>query len=334
MAPGQTVLAAADLAGVYVPRLCAHPDLPPAGGCQLCLVEVEGQDGFATACTLPAAQGMSVRTDSPALRQARQQALAQILAHHPHACLTCAHREGCDRITCSMGVPVEERCCALLGHCELERVADYVGILPETPRYTFGDLPVVRDEPAFDRDMNLCIGCLRCVVACREVGQVSALEEVAVAGLRVVRATQGTLRASNCRFCGACVEVCPTGALLERGPKGATWRARTRAKLALTPVPLPPSERWLPLEPGQVARVPEVEGVYQLLDQAREVIRIAGTMHLRRALEDELRDNRVACFFTYEVEPMYTRRESELIQQFVQEHGRLPGGEDELDDLF
>ncbi len=332
--PGQTLLAAADEAGVYIPRLCAHPDLPPAGDCRLCLVEVEGGDGPATACNLPVADGMVVHTDTPALRQARQRALAQILAHHPHACLTCAHREGCDRITCSMGVPVEERCCALLGRCELERVADYVGIPPDTPRYTYANLPVVRDEPAFDRDMNLCIGCLRCVVACREVGQRRALEPVEMAGLRLIQPTQGTLKASNCRFCGACVEVCPTGALLEHGPKGALWRERTRAKLGLRPVPLPPAERWLPFEPAQVAQVPEVEGVYQLFDDAREVIRIAGTIHLRRALEQELRENSRARFFVYEVEPMYTRRESELIQQYVQEHGRLPGAEDELDELF
>ncbi|MGQ9583181.1 MAG: FAD-dependent oxidoreductase [Thermoplasmatota archaeon] len=238
---GSTLLCAARTVGIYIPALCSHPDLPPIAearpvdhvfrgedrvegeapptelaGCRLCLVDVEGR-GVVTACTTLVEDGMRVRTETPEVREQRARNLVPILARHPHACLTCAQQEGCVREPCSSSVPAAERCCPKFGRCELQRVANYIGVRPETPKYVPRGLPVLRDDPLFVRDYNLCIGCARCVRACVDVRGVGALGFVFRGGERVVGTTVAPgLRESDCRFCGACVEVCPTGALMDR----------------------------------------------------------------------------------------------------------------------
>ncbi|MBI2303971.1 MAG: FAD-dependent oxidoreductase [Chloroflexi bacterium] len=243
--PGLTLLEAAQRGQVYIPRLCHHPDLPSPqtaravslvyrggegvigddsgevfAGCGLCAVEVEGGSDLALACDMVVAEGMVVHTDTPRLREIRQQRLSTILANHPHTCLTCAQREGCSREPCSLNVPVEERCCSKFGNCELRKVAEYVGIKVDTPRYRFRNLPVTKNEPLFSRDHNLCIGCTRCVRACSELRGVGALGFAHRNGEVAVGTIGPSLQDSGCRFCGACVEVCPTGALMDKGVKG------------------------------------------------------------------------------------------------------------------
>lgn len=241
---GATILDAASAANIYVPTLCSHPDLPPGkgmkpnevvyrrqerfenstkeepeefGGCRLCLVEVEGMADLQTACNTPARAGMVIQTDTPRLVEERRKNLMPILARHPHACLTCAQREGCTREPCSTNVPVEERCCIKFGNCELQKVAEYIGIKEETPRWVPTTLPILEDEPLCKRDYNLCIGCLRCVRACREVREIDAIGFVLdEKGEVAVGSMSPTLRESGCKFCTACVEVCPTGALLDK----------------------------------------------------------------------------------------------------------------------
>ena len=88
-----------------------------------------------------------------------------------------------------------------------------------------------------------------------------------------------------------------------------------------------------PVNEENVDKVPGVEGVLQLLDENKMVLAIIGTANLREALEEYLENEKI-CYFGYEEEPMYTSRESQLIQQFLQEHGRLPEGVGDLDDLF
>ncbi|MBI5616616.1 MAG: FAD-dependent oxidoreductase [Gammaproteobacteria bacterium] len=224
---GASVLNAAHHAGVYIPALCAHPDLPPAlrrggggEGCQLCLVEVDGRDGLHRSCDLAVAPGLSIRTATPAVIAARQTKLAKILAHHPHVCLTCPQREGCSRSQCSYGNPPATRCCEIFASCELRKIADHIGIPNNTPVYRPDDLTVSRSEPFFDRDYNLCIDCRRCLTACNDVREVGCLEvkaiETADGTRHYVGAIAETLVESGCRFCQACVTVCPTGALIDR----------------------------------------------------------------------------------------------------------------------
>jgi formate dehydrogenase beta subunit len=242
---GRTVLDAAQQADIYIPHLCSHPDLPPVEqlppaeavyrdgkiiknkkpdlqyeGCQLCVVQVEGRDGLQRACSTAVAEGMVVHTDTSEAKEFRRDRLIFLLAKHPHACLTCAQKEGCARFPCSMNIPENERCCPQFGNCEFQRVAEYLGVPPQTPRYVFEDIPV-EDGPLFERNYNLCIGCTRCIRVCREVRGIGAVDFVFDEEGRVVVGSVGPdLRESACRFCTACVEVCPTGALADKEPFG------------------------------------------------------------------------------------------------------------------
>lgn len=245
VAEGTSILGAALEAGIYIPHLCSHPDLPPVWkmapadavyrdaakienkradleyeGCRLCVVEVKGKDGFQKACVTEAEEGMEVRTTGTELTDYRQDRLMSLVAKHPHACLTCAQKQGCARFPCSMDRPEAERCCPRFGKCEWQKICEYVKLKPETPRYVFGNLTTVRNDPLFDRDYNLCIGCTRCVRVCKNVRGVEAIDFVFDEEGRVVIGTTGpTLKDSGCRFCTACVEVCPTGALADKDPK-------------------------------------------------------------------------------------------------------------------
>jgi NADPH-dependent glutamate synthase beta subunit-like oxidoreductase/Pyruvate/2-oxoacid:ferredoxin oxidoreductase delta subunit len=242
-AKGTSILEAARQNGIYIPSLCYHPDLPPSRrlkatdviyrgnqkivgdspekefeGCNLCLVEAEGQQELVPACDTTVTEGMKVFTNTRHVLEARREKLMQILAKHPHACLICAQKEGCTREPCPTNVPVAERCCPKFGNCELQKVAEYIGIREDTPRYIPANLPVIEDEPLFVRDTNLCVGCTRCVRVCQELRGVKALGFVYKNGEVIVGTTAPNLKDSACRFCGACVEVCPTGALMDKEP--------------------------------------------------------------------------------------------------------------------
>jgi len=241
---GSSILEATRKAEIYIPSLCYHSDLPPsrtvkAGnmiyrgseqivgdavekqfeGCNLCLVEVEGKVDLVPACDTPVVEGMRVYTDTERVQEGRREKLRLILSRHPHACLICAQREGCTREPCSTNVPVAERCCSKFGNCELEKVAEYIGIREDTPRYVPANIHVIKDEPLFVRDYNLCINCTRCVRACQELRGVKALGFVYRNSEAFVGSVAPTLKESDCKFCGACVEVCPTGALMDKDVK-------------------------------------------------------------------------------------------------------------------
>jgi formate dehydrogenase (NADP+) beta subunit len=220
---GSSVLSAATAAGIYIPALCAHPDLPPScqradgdGACNLCVVEVGGRSDLQNSCSLAVEAGQVITTSNPAIQRLRSDGISKTLGTHPHVCLTCPQRDGCSRTTCSYGNPVETRCCSIFNSCELRKVADFVGIPNTTPPYKPIRLPVVLDEPFYDRDYNLCIDCRRCLVACNDVRGVGCLEIKETEGRKWVGTIAPTLLESGCKFCSACVEVCPTGALLDR----------------------------------------------------------------------------------------------------------------------
>jgi len=246
---GISILEASQNAGIYIPSLCAHPDLPPLVGlkpnkevfqgnskfrntqskehlgCQLCVIKIEGVEGLVTSCNTIAEEGMIIRTDSSEIQNLRREKLMNILSNHPHACLICAQREGCSREPCSPNVPVEERCCPILGRCELQKVAEYIGIREDTPRYKPQGRAIIEDEPLFIRNYELCIGCTRCVRVCRDVRGIEALGFVYSNGETIVGSLAPSLKESGCKFCGACVEVCPTGALTD---KNILWAEREK----------------------------------------------------------------------------------------------------------
>jgi len=246
---GMTILEAAQLNDIYIPRLCYHPSLgsshglkpveiiyredgkyrddgsgPKDGfpGCRLCLVEIEGRKGLFTSCDTLVEEGIKVNSETDAVKEERRNNLSGILKDHPHACLQCAQQEGCSITQCSTNVPEDERCCPLLGHCELQKIAQYIGIKQDLTKYVFKDLPIHKNEPLFERDYNLCISCLRCVRACRELRGLDTLGFVFKKDKVFVGPTKNSrFDESDCRFCGTCVEVCPTGALTDKDlPRG------------------------------------------------------------------------------------------------------------------
>jgi formate dehydrogenase alpha subunit len=219
---GATILEAARKAGSYVPALCDHPDLKPIGSCKLCIVSVKGQDYYPTACNTLAEEGMVVQTKTEELQEMRRSTLEMLLAltNHPTSCLFCERRNECgDLRECMRKLLVTVGCkyCLKNEECELQQAVQFVGL--ENIRYqiSFKDLPVLR-EPFFDRNYNLCILCGRCVRACQEVrgeGVLSSNPDFH----RMHWIGPQSLQESDCKFCGTCVDICPTAALYARSEK-------------------------------------------------------------------------------------------------------------------
>lgn len=221
---GQTVLQAAIDNNVYIPYLCYWPGMKPYGSCRMCAVEVEGGRGTPASCTLPVADGMVVTTASPEVRDLRHGILELLLSEHPHGCLTCHRIELCGpQDICLRHVSVVDRCvvCPKNERCELKDTVRFVGTSMESPfSYNYRNLQVETGDPFYDRDYNLCIVCARCVRVCEEIRGDDAVAMIERSGTVLVGTSFGSsLLESGCEFCGACIDVCPVGALVERDHK-------------------------------------------------------------------------------------------------------------------
>lgn len=219
----ETVLKCALRHDIHIPHLCTHPSLPPFGACRMCMVEIEGMRGYPTACTTPAAEGMVVRTETEALRELRRNILGLMMLEHPSACLLCDRREQCEEFRPSsekVGRTTGCHTCNNKEVCDVRKLSEDLGFcqLPVPPLYHFR--PLERSDPFIDRDLNLCILCGRCVRVCKHQHDTSIIDFVGRSSIsRIGEAFGRTLLEADCRFCGSCVDVCPTGSLADRYAK-------------------------------------------------------------------------------------------------------------------
>ena len=238
---GKTVIQAAMDAGIYIPYLCYYPTMKPYGACRMCVVQVEGRPGTPASCTEPAAPGMVVTTNSPLVNALRRGVTEMLLSEHPHGCLTCHRVELCGpQDVCLRHVSVNDRCvmCPKNERCELKDTVRYVGVDMDSPlAYNYRNLQVDVGDPFYDRDYNLCIACARCVRACDEMRGDSAITMIERSGTVLVGTSFGTsLLESGCEFCGACIDVCPVGALVETDNKWEKAQSVVSSVCTLCPV--------------------------------------------------------------------------------------------------
>ncbi|MDJ0699321.1 MAG: formate dehydrogenase subunit alpha [Woeseiaceae bacterium] len=195
---GTSILRAARENGVDIPKLCATDSLQPFGSCRMCLVEVEGRNGYPASCTTPVEPGMKIRTQTGALARLRRNVMELYISDHPLDCLTCSAN----------------------GDCELQDMAGSVGL--RDVRYGFEgenhlDEGVDASNPYFQFDGSKCIVCSRCVRACDETQGTFALTIEGRGFRSKVSASIGEdFLDSECVSCGACVQACPTATLMEK----------------------------------------------------------------------------------------------------------------------
>jgi len=193
--PGMTILELAKESGIDIPTLCHDPQLTSIGACRVCLVEDERNNALLASCVTPIASGMVINTHSPRVIERRKTIVKLMLTSHPDSCLVCDKGNRCQlrQIASDLGV----------GLVELQRIPQMASI--------------EEVNPFLERDLSKCILCAKCIRACQELVVEGAIDYFQ-RGFTTIPATlnNSPLENSECTFCGTCVALCPTGALMEK----------------------------------------------------------------------------------------------------------------------
>jgi len=192
---GDTILEVCEKNGIHIPTLCHYKGLSNRGSCRMCVVEIEGARGLMPACTTPAEDGMVIETNNERLYRFRRSNLELILSERNHFCMFCE----------------------MSGDCELQDLAYQHGI--DYIRYSFAwpKLPVDTSRDYFIFDQNRCILCRRCIRACEELAGHAVLGvKDRGADTMVIADLDTPFGESSCTSCGTCLQVCPTGALVDK----------------------------------------------------------------------------------------------------------------------
>jgi bidirectional [NiFe] hydrogenase diaphorase subunit len=206
----QTLLQAAQDAGIYIPTLCHLDGVLDVGACRLCLVEIAGSPKLQPACVTKVQEGMEVTTTSPRLQQYRRMILELLFAERNHVCAVCVSN----------------------GHCELQTLAMRHGMDHVRFEYRHPKLGLDLSHRLFGMDHNRCVLCTRCVRTCWYI-EGAGTKNVAGRGANSMIITdlnQPWGESDTCTACGKCVQACPTGALFYKGATVAEMQ-RQRDKL-------------------------------------------------------------------------------------------------------
>lgn len=202
----QTVLDVAREHGVVIPTLCTLEGLSVVGACRLCLVEVAGSPKLQAACVFTASEGMQVTTNSERLAKYRKMTVELLLSERNHICSVCVSN----------------------GHCDLQGLAQSLGIDHVRFPYLYPALPVDASHARFTLDHNRCVMCTRCVRVCDEVEGAHTWDVMGrgIVSRVITDLNQPWGASESCTSCGKCVQVCPTGALSEKGKSAGEMRKR------------------------------------------------------------------------------------------------------------
>jgi bidirectional [NiFe] hydrogenase diaphorase subunit len=203
---GQTILEVAQENGIEIPMLCYVEGLSNWGGCRLCLVEVVGQKKLFPACSTAASEDAQVVTSSERLQKYRRTILELIFSERNHVCSVCVSN----------------------GHCELQAMAQKLGMTHIHVPYRFPSHDVDSSHDRFRLDQNRCILCTRCVRVCAEI-EGAATKGVSGRGIEsliINDLKEAWGDSQTCTSCSKCVHVCPTGALVEKGTAAAEMAKR------------------------------------------------------------------------------------------------------------
>ncbi len=260
---GQTILDVAKRNGIVIPTLCHLDTVISKGSCNICVVEIKGEDDLVQACTTKAQTGMQIRTESPRVVTARKKRLQILLESGNHNCSIGASQGSLWTQFQMEAAQMEatQALCPRWGDCELQSLAYQYQVQWDRSRVPDYKFPKETVNPLIVRDFSRCILCGRCVAACNQiqVNQAIRMPEEAdnqrvIAGLSDV-----TLKDSNCVFCGECIQACPVGALMEKKSeyKCRPWEIE---KIRTTcPYCGVGCQLWLHVKEGKILKVTGVE---------------------------------------------------------------------------